>query len=43
MVVLMVAYTFLGLDAVGDEIEDLFGEGLNDLPLSTLARRQPEG
>lgn len=38
VVVLMVAYTFLGLDAVGDEIEDPFGEDLNDLPLSTLSR-----
>ena len=38
LVVLMVAYTFLGLDAVGDEIEDPFGEDLNDLPLSTLSR-----
>ncbi len=37
-VVLMVAYTFLGHDAVGDEHEDPFGEDLNDLPLSTLAR-----
>lgn len=38
VVVLMVAYTFLGLDAVGDEIQDPFGEDLNDLPLSTLSR-----
>lgn len=38
VVVLMVAYTFLGLDAVGDEIEDPFGEDLNDLPLFTLSR-----
>jgi putative membrane protein len=38
LVVLMVAYTFLGLDAVGSEIEDPFGKDLNDLPLSTLSR-----
>lgn len=38
IVVLMVAYTFLGLDAVGDELEDPFGEDLNDLPLSTISR-----
>lgn len=37
-VVMMVAYTFLGLDAVGDELEDPFGEDLNDLPLSTISR-----
>lgn len=38
IVVALVAYTFLGLDAVGDELEDPFGEDLNDLPLSTLSR-----
>lgn len=38
VVVLMVAYTFLGLDAVGDELEDPFGEDLNDLPLATICR-----
>jgi putative membrane protein len=38
LMVVIVAYTFLGLDAVGDEIEDPFGEDLNDLPLTTLAR-----
>lgn len=38
VVVMLVAYTFLGLDAVGDELEDPFGEDLNDLPLSTLSR-----
>jgi len=38
LVVLMVSYTFLGLDTVGDELEDPFGEDLNDLPLSTLCR-----
>lgn len=38
IVVLIIAYAFLGLDAVGDEIEDPFGEDLNDLPLSALSR-----
>jgi putative membrane protein len=38
LVVLMVAYTFLGLDAVGDELEDPFGLDLNDLPLDTISR-----
>lgn len=38
VVVLIIAYAFLGLDAVGDEIEDPFGEDLNDLPLSALSR-----
>jgi putative membrane protein len=37
-VALFVAYAFLGLDAVGDEIEDPFGSDPNDLPLSTLSR-----
>lgn len=38
LMVLVIAYTFLGLDAVGDEIEDPFGEDLNDLPLSSISR-----
>jgi putative membrane protein len=38
VVCLIVAYAFLGLDAVGDEIENPFGTDPNDLPLSTLAR-----
>lgn len=38
VVVLCIAYTFLGLDAVGDEIEEPFGEDLNDLPLSAISR-----
>lgn len=37
-VVLMVAYAFFGLDAVGDELEDPFGEDPNDLPLMTISR-----
>lgn len=36
-VVIAVAYTFLGLDAVGDEIEDPFGKDINDLPLTRLS------
>lgn len=36
--VTIVAYTFFGLDAVGDELEDPFGVDENDLPLSALAR-----
>jgi ion channel-forming bestrophin family protein len=38
IVVMIVAYTFLALDAVGDELEDPFGTEPNDLPLATLAR-----
>lgn len=34
----IVAYTFFGLDALGDELEDPFGKDENDLPLSALAR-----
>lgn len=36
--VFIIAYTFLGLDAVGDEIEDPFGADLNDLPLDAISR-----
>lgn len=38
VVVLLIAYAFYGLDAIGDEIEDPFGFDENDLPLSTLSR-----
>ncbi|MET0386745.1 MAG: bestrophin family ion channel [Polyangiales bacterium] len=38
LVVALIAYAFLGLDAVGDELEDPFGSDYNDLPLDTLAR-----
>lgn len=38
LVVGIVAYTFFGLDAVGDEIEEPFGQGLNDLPLDAICR-----
>lgn len=37
-VVLFVAYAFLGLDAIGEELEDPFGTDSNDLPLSALSR-----
>jgi putative membrane protein len=37
-VVLLVAYAFFSLDAVGDELEDPFGEDPNDLPLATISR-----
>lgn len=38
LVVFMVSYAFFGLDAIGDEIEQPFGEDHNDLPLSQLSR-----
>ncbi len=38
MVVIFVAYTFLSLDALGDEIEDPFGTDPSDLPLDALCR-----
>lgn len=37
-VVAIVAYTFFGLDALGDEIEDPFGMADNHLPLDALTR-----
>jgi len=37
-VVAIVAYTFFGLDALGDEIEEPFGLESNDLPLDTICR-----
>ena len=37
-VVAIVAYTFFGLDARGDEIEEPFGLSENDLPLDALCR-----
>jgi len=33
-----VAYTFYGLDALGDEIEEPFGLSPNDLPLDAICR-----
>jgi putative membrane protein len=38
LVVAIVAYTFFGLDALGDEIEEPFGMSPNDLPLDALCR-----
>lgn len=38
VVVIVVAYTFFGLDALGDEIEEPFGASTNDLPLDSLCR-----
>jgi len=37
-VVAIVAYTFFGLDALGDEIEEPFGLESNDLPLDAICR-----
>lgn len=37
-VVAIVAYTFFGLDALGDEIEEPFGTQANDLALDALCR-----
>ncbi|TCM20799.1 putative membrane protein [Novosphingobium sp. PhB165] len=36
--VLLVSYTFFGLDALGDQLEDPFGREPNDLPLDAMAR-----
>ncbi len=38
VVVAIVAYTFFGLDALGDEIEEPFGTAPNDLPLGAICR-----
>jgi len=38
MVVALIAYAFLGLDAVGDELEEPFGADENDLPLDMITR-----
>jgi putative membrane protein len=37
-VVAIVAYTFFGLDALGDELEEPFGLAPNDLPLDAMCR-----
>ena len=37
-VVGLVAYTFFGLDALGDELEEPFGTEANDLPLDAMVR-----
>jgi putative membrane protein len=34
----IVSYTFFGLDAIGDELEDPFGRDENDLPLDAFVR-----
>lgn len=39
LVVGLISYTFFGLDALGDEIEEPFGVLQHDLPLDTLCRR----
>jgi putative membrane protein len=36
--VLLVGYTFFGLDALGDQLEDPFGLEPNDLPLDAMSR-----
>lgn len=33
-----IAYAFIGIDAVGDELEDPFGEDPNDLPLLAISQ-----
>jgi putative membrane protein len=38
VVVTIVAYTFFGLDALGDEIEEPFGMSANDLALDAICR-----
>ena len=38
LVTMFLAYVFLGLDCIGDELEDPFGTEPNDLPLSHLSR-----
>jgi putative membrane protein len=38
LVAAIVAYTFFGLDALGDEIEEPFGQSDNDLPLEAICR-----
>jgi putative membrane protein len=38
LLVLIVSYTFFGLDALGDQLEDPFGTDDNDLPLDAMVR-----
>ncbi len=38
LITAIVGYTFFGLDALGDELEDPFGRDVNDLPLDALTR-----
>ncbi|HWU04679.1 MAG TPA: bestrophin family ion channel, partial [Novosphingobium sp.] len=35
---LLVGYTFFGLDALGDQLEEPFGTEPNDLPIDALVR-----
>ena len=37
-VTFLISYAFLGLDAIGDEVEDPFGTEDNDLPLDAISR-----
>lgn len=37
LVVAIITYSFFGLDAIGDELEEPFGKDANDLPLSALS------
>lgn len=39
LIVVIIAYAFFGLDALGDELEDPFGLSDNDLPLNAMVRR----
>lgn len=38
LLVVLVSYTFFGLDTLGDELEDPFGTDDNDLPLDAMVR-----
>ncbi len=38
LITAIVSYTFFGLDALSDELEDPFGRDVNDLPLDALIR-----
>jgi putative membrane protein len=38
LLVVVVSYTFFGLDALGDQLEDPFGADDNDLPLDAMVR-----
>lgn len=38
LVVLFISYTFIGLDAIVDEIGEPFGQQANDLPLNNICR-----
>lgn len=38
LLVITISYTFFGLDALGDELDDPFGQEMNDLPLDAIVR-----